>query len=1145
METLSDERLCRTSSTNSASSSSRKSSTARRTRPRKAASNASLAKAAGTPSDDKSLTSFPSLSPSPEVSPIATLASEPPEHPQTPLPASLHTPGLPDPPTLRKISKPPKSIVGSLLAATPTSNGRSALFDDTPRDAASVPGNLHHASHDSIERMVARHGAVDLIKQLSTDLAQRDAQMTALRRKAEERERLLRKMLQECEVSNLDIEKRLRGLERGPNNAGGDAGGKRQSIGELDGVHPEDPIDAHVAQALAEQHDGERESMPQVEDDSSVTAFPTLGDNLSVTSGDFATTKQKDPKGWKSYVWTGSTNKTPSQTPSVTSNHDEEPRSQPRSRASSGSRKALSGETFMPPPQTKPKAGIKRIGSEEEASAASSRRSSGSVASWALRLVAGNNQTRDGDKLANLRGRPTANGQNSNSNSNSNSDRFTRTTSMESTKTTGTGPKSGGPRSRPSRASLGPNGTIKSLPPDSARSKTSSLGSPAPMQRTPSNIGPVEMDMILPEESRPPTLMPLHNMSESAEFLTDRFGFIYDQKRKKRQAEAAGAAIQKTRPHAKSEVVGKARESLKTNLEGDQAGRGETARPPSIKSLDEETLKTKTWQDYLKTATFPTELLSHTPSAAPITVIDADDTPKASSQVTVSKSGSYPALSSNPEPAPSHETSAHAELARPSANGPTSPSRLLGSPQPDPVKVLLEQLTDLHDSLQRDKTVKWNDFLRKVRAERKRDGDAVAANEGRAKLAMPETLLTDGEIVGIAGAGNKGKVGRAKWKEFRNLVLSGIPVAYRAKIWAECSGAAAMRVPGYYEDLVANGVDDPTVVSQIQMDINRTLTDNIFFRKGPGVHKLNEVLVAYARRNHSVGYCQGMNLITACLLLIMPTAEDAFWVLATMIENILPESYYDHSLLASRADQVVLRQYVTELLPKLSQHFDALGIELEALTFQWFLSVFTDCLSAEALFRVWDVVLCMHDGSTFLFQVALALLKLNEKSLIECDNPGAVYHYINQQMTNHAISIDGLIQASEALKKVVKRNDVEERRAKAMDREREIMKQREELRAGRLKKAADERSNTAVADTAAQEHEEQSGVEQLPHQPQLTDMVVPQGVNITPPTPTTPETMASSVSFTSSKDTEDEDYEENEIGSHTPLPIDEEVLWRA
>ena len=36
-----------------------------------------------------------------------------------------------------------------------------------------------------------------------------------------------------------------------------------------------------------------------------------------------------------------------------------------------------------------------------------------------------------------------------------------------------------------------------------------------------------------------------------------------------------------------------------------------------------------------------------------------------------------------------------------------------------------------------------------------------------------------------------------------------------------------------------------------------------------------------------------------------------------------------------------------EVLPHLDAHLQKLGVELEALTFQWFLSVFTDCLAAE------------------------------------------------------------------------------------------------------------------------------------------------------------------------------------------------------
>jgi hypothetical protein len=655
-----------------------------------------------------------------------------------------------------------------------------------------------------------------------------------------------------------------------------------------------------------------------------------------------------------------------------------------------------------------------------------------------------------------------------------------------------------------------------------------------------SNLGPVEMDRILPEESRPPTLLQSHNrFTTSNEYLTDRFGFIYDQRRKKRQSEAA-AALKQQKRSSHVESIGDGRSALhqltidEDDEDGKTAptdGKDDSSSPsrPASSSSGEPLAKvpTKTWADYLKLATHPTELLSHTPSSAPITSVESAEaefiSPKPN-QVSIAKRGSLPATSANPEPSPSRIISGNAEFSTvpPSASVTPLFSNLA---QGDPVKSLLDQLTELHDNLQKDKTVKWNEFLRKVRAERKRQGEAVNASEGRSKgLDMPETLITDGEMVGVAGLGNKGKVGRAKWQEFRRLVLGGIPVAYRAKIWSECSGASALHIPGYYEDLIQNGEDNPTIVTQIQMDITRTLTDNIFFRKGPGVHKLNEVLLAYSRRNPEVGYCQGMNLITACLLLIMPTAEEAFWILATMIENILPHSYYDQHLLTSRADQSVLRSYVAELLPRLSSHLDELEIELEALTFQWFLSVFTDCLSAEALFRVWDVVLCMHDGSTFLFQVALALLKLNEKALLLCDSPAGVYHYINHQMTNHAISIDGLIQASDALGKMIKRKDVEERRAKAVSHELELMRQREEMRQERARKRASKAS-----------------------------------VEVEPPVEADVEVEADKKSLSASLDAElstrtspmqmraeaDEgDEEALDLMERTPMPMEEECMWR-
>ncbi|KAK7193473.1 hypothetical protein DPSP01_000035 [Paraphaeosphaeria sporulosa] len=1160
-ETLGAVDLVRTSSQNSHVSNGRRSGTVR-VRPLKRASNTSLGRTPSPAADDKSLTSFPSLSPTPDSSPVqsrvngwfrsAVGAGEPgdkqPENiprssPDTvivpsPSPEPNKTPAPAPPSTVRKVTKSTQQIVGSLVQRTGSVRDRSALFDDTPPDASKVPGNVHYSSDQNIQDMIGQTGAVALVRQMAGDLAQRDAQITALRRRAEERERILRKMLQECEVSNMDIENRLRELERGREHAqnNGLAGArKRDSESNLPGLHPDDPMDQRIARAMEDE----------IVEHPDALGFDSGNNALEQDSASISSVSEapKEPRGnWRSLLFSGASRKS-SRAPSVASLIDRDAESMSahtRSRASSGAkttRKPISNNLFVPPGSDQGAIPtLRRLQSQDPIqSDQSSRRSSGSIMNWTLKMVAGNNQTRVSDKGNAVRGRKSAT-----------SDPADRTPSIDSARTTQSA-KSGPPAAqRRAGRVLGPNGTIKSITGDIPKSGSVNP-SPQPPGRGLSNLGPVEMDRILPEDSRPPTLVQNHNrFMTNNEYLTDRFGFIYDQRRKKRQSEAA-AALTKQKRSSNVESLGHHRSALHNmGLEDDEdettLQRTRTndspspSRPASSGSEDQlNRVPTKTWADYLKLATHPTELLSHTPATGPITRVEAAEAevlaPKLS-QVVVAKRGSMPSASANPEPSPSRIVSARGEFSISAPSGPTSPVSPL-PPQIDPVKALLEQLTELHDNLQKEKTIKWNEFLRKVRAERKRQGEAVGV-EGRGKgLDMPESQLADGEIVGVAGLGNKGKVGRAKWQEFRRLVLGGIPVTYRAKIWAECSGASALRIPGYYEDLINNGEDNPSIVTQIQMDITRTLTDNIFFRKGPGVHKLNEVLLAYSRRNPEVGYCQGMNLITACLLLIMPTAEDAFWVLATMIENILPQNYYDQHLLTSRADQSVLREYVVELLPKLSNHLELLEIELEALTFQWFLSVFTDCLSAEALYRVWDVVLCMQDGSTFLFQVALALLKLNEKQLLQCDTPAAIYHYINHQMTNHAISIDGLIQASDALNKEVKRKDVEERRARAVAHEIELMRQREEARTERARRRASKISEEAAPglDAALAQRE-----------PSLSASLDAELSLQTSPMRTP---LSSATRRSEEEDAELLNQSLDSLAARTPMPIEEESLWRA
>jgi hypothetical protein len=917
------------------------------------------------------------------------------------------------------------------------------LFEDSP--VTKIPGALHRADDDHIERLIKRHGAVGLVRQIAEDLAQRDAQIAALRRRADDREKSLRRIIRECGLSNLELETRLRTVERELR----DNGPARSRVDSGLSDMMSDAMQEHVS-------DGTYGEL-------GLNGSTTLRANTHGTSSkNLVEGGRGTSRGWKEFFWGANTTRKNSQASSSVHGDVINPAQVVRSHSSMDRRPGLKDDLFNPPDSNSTPAQLPRSSSRLSMHSANlpDRKASGSLASLALRLVAGGAIS---GREAESRGRAS-----------SGSMRVTSTRAASVTtdraRNTRAASVAGGPKALMAMRRATP------APPEQPTSSKSQgqemwetmVGSPpSHLSERQESYGPVEMDAILPPESQPPTLTHIYKNYDNSEYLTDRFGFIYDQRRKKRQREAAQMA-KHIRKGSRTEMLINGRTGISPNMLEDvpspKWSESSEGRPGSPNSLDDanknEEGKTKRWQDYLKIATFPTELLSHTPGmgAPSLEVLEAAETPNAQTPSAESqyelgaKSPAITPTGSGLIPATTPTTAVDSEPSPPSQPEPMPKVTVVEDREP--VKLLLQQLSEVHDALQREKTPRWNDFLRKVRAERRREGEAAiaAANAAaearyeRPAVILPETRVADGEMIGVSNLGNKGKVGRAKWNEFKNLVLGGIPVAYRSKIWSECSGAMALRIPGYYDDLVSqNGEeDDPIVISQIEMDINRTLTDNIFFRKGPGVQKLKEVLVAYSRRNKDVGYCQGMNLITANLLLIMSSAEDAFWVLASIVENILPQGYYDHSLISSRADQQVLRQYVATVLPKLSAHLDSLCIELEALTFQWFLSVFTDCISAEALFRVWDVVLCTNDGSTFLFQVALALLKLNEGNLLQCSTPAGVYTYISHQMTEHAISIDGLMQASEGLRKVVRREDVEQRREKAIQAERDMLAGRDQ-----------------------------------------------------------------------------------------------------
>lgn len=94
--------------------------------------------------------------------------------------------------------------------------------------------------------------------------------------------------------------------------------------------------------------------------------------------------------------------------------------------------------------------------------------------------------------------------------------------------------------------------------------------------------------------------------------------------------------------------------------------------------------------------------------------------------------------------------------------------------------------------------------------------------------------------------------------------------------------------PGYYKIILGEIPKYPEVFySCIDKDIPRTMQDDHPLQKS-----LRNVLYAYAIRNPSLLYCQGMNYIVGFLLINKFSEEEAFWFMVQLIEEIAMPDYF-------------------------------------------------------------------------------------------------------------------------------------------------------------------------------------------------------------------------------------------------------------
>jgi len=139
------------------------------------------------------------------------------------------------------------------------------------------------------------------------------------------------------------------------------------------------------------------------------------------------------------------------------------------------------------------------------------------------------------------------------------------------------------------------------------------------------------------------------------------------------------------------------------------------------------------------------------------------------------------------------------------------------------------------------------------------------------------------------------------------------------------------------------------------------------------------VLTAYAFKNPELGYCQAMNLLTSVLLLFLEE-EDAFWVLCSICERMLP-GYYSTNMIGAVVDQKVFERLIHQQMPSLGKYFADTNLQLSIAFLPWFLTQYITPMPLVYACRVIDCF--MMDGVRVLFQIGLGILKHNGDTIFQ------------------------------------------------------------------------------------------------------------------------------------------------------------------
>lgn len=192
-----------------------------------------------------------------------------------------------------------------------------------------------------------------------------------------------------------------------------------------------------------------------------------------------------------------------------------------------------------------------------------------------------------------------------------------------------------------------------------------------------------------------------------------------------------------------------------------------------------------------------------------------------------------------------------------------------------------------------------------------------------------------------------------------------------------------------YKKLTEIGLEKEVEI-QIRKDLSRSAPHIKFFQKEENRNILYNILKAIAVNDPVLSYCQGMNILTAYLILISDGNEiETFNLLRFILSmncNIKLREFYLNGFPRLNMYIFLLKEIIKEKLPEIYEKILVLKVPDELWLFKWLQSLFGIILPFLVVIRLWDCLFSF--GIEFILNYSVIYILYNKDKIIQSNDIG-------------------------------------------------------------------------------------------------------------------------------------------------------------